>query len=249
MATIVLVHGAWHGAWCWERVVPLLEAKGHRVVAPDLPGMGADRTPLREVSLESWADFVAELIDAEPDPVVLVGHSRGGVVISQAAEYAPEQVEKLVYLSAFLVRNGESLWETLQELPGDPERGGDLKISPDQSTTSLLPEAVRTNFYNTTDEQWAARAASLICPEPMASFVTPLALTDDAFGSIPRVYIECKRDRAIPLSLQRLMVAQMPCEQVFSLDTDHSPFYSNPEALAAILDDIANGESPSESLD
>ena len=96
---------------------------------------------------------------------MLVGHSRGGVVISQAAEYAFEQVEELVCLSAFLIRNGESVWR-------------------DQSTTSLRPEAVRTNSYNTTEEQWAARAASLIGPEPMASFVAPLSLTDDAFGSI-----------------------------------------------------------------
>ncbi len=84
--TFVLIAGAWHGAWCWQKVVPLLEAQGHRVRTPELPATGADTTDPAEVTLESWARFVADLVAAEPEPVILVGHSRGGVVISRAAE-------------------------------------------------------------------------------------------------------------------------------------------------------------------
>ena len=96
--TFVLIAGAWHGAWCWQKIVPLLEAQGHRVRIPDLPATGADTTDPAKVTLESWARFVAELLDAEPEPVILVGHSRGGVVISRAAEILPDKVRRLVYL-------------------------------------------------------------------------------------------------------------------------------------------------------
>ncbi|HLY58890.1 MAG TPA: alpha/beta fold hydrolase, partial [Stellaceae bacterium] len=75
MSSFVLVHGAWHGKWCWEKLVPLLEAAGHEVLAPDLPGMGDDRTPAT-LSLAAWADFVARRIEDCAEPVILVGHSR-----------------------------------------------------------------------------------------------------------------------------------------------------------------------------
>ena len=184
MSTFVLVHGAWHGAWCWERIIPLLEASGHRVIAPDLPGMGLDRTSLAEVSLDGWARFVAKIVEAESDRVVLVGHSRGGVVISQAAEYVPDRIATLVYLTAFLVPNGKTLWSTMQKAHRDPEQPPDFRRSADQLTSVLLPDAVRRTFYNTTDEFWAARAAGLVGPEPVASFVTPLRLTETAFGGV-----------------------------------------------------------------
>jgi pimeloyl-ACP methyl ester carboxylesterase len=238
MAIFVLVHGAWHGAWCWERVVPLLEQRGHRVLAPDLPGMGQDSTPLSAVTLDVWARFVADLVGRQAEPVILVGHSRGGVVISQAAEFVPDRVAALVYLSAFLVPNGGSLWSTMQLVPRDPARAPDLVMSEDRTTSTLVPQAVGNTFYNTTDEDWASRAAALVGIEPMAAWLTPLALSDGAFGQVPRIYVECLRDRAIPPALQRLMVAALPC-RVVSMDTDHSPFYSVPEQLAATLASIA----------
>ena len=114
MSTFVLVHGAWHGAWCWYKVVPRLEQAGHRVVAPDLPSLGSDKTPISQVSLRLWTDRVCQVLDAETDPVILVGHSRGGIVISEAAEARPEKVQRLVYLCAFLLRDGESLIEVAQ---------------------------------------------------------------------------------------------------------------------------------------
>ncbi len=107
MATYVLIHGAWHGAWCWDKVVSLLKMKGHRVEAPDLPGHGKDRTPIGEVSLEAYAEKICKVLDAELEPVILVGHSMGGIAISQAAEYLPDKIETLVYLTAFLLRDGE----------------------------------------------------------------------------------------------------------------------------------------------
>ena len=237
MAAIILIHGAWHGAWCWERVVPLLEQRGHVVIAPDLPGMGQDRTPLAEITLDSWARFVADLIRQQIEPVVLVGHSRGGVVISQAAKYCPERIAKLVYLTAFLVPNGDTLWSTMRQIPRDPAQPPSLVLSNDRSTSTLLDSAIKDTFYSTTSDNLVARASSLVGPEPMGTFVTPLDL-GTAFDEIPRVYIECRQDNAIPLKLQKLVTAAMPC-RILTIDTDHSPFYSAPELLSDHLADLA----------
>ena len=107
-ATLILIHGAWHGAWCWQLLTPLLESQGIRVIAPDLPSMGADRAPAGDVTLESWARFVADVVEREAN-CVLVGHSRGGAVISRAAELVPDAIRRLVYLSAYLLTDGESV--------------------------------------------------------------------------------------------------------------------------------------------
>lgn len=97
----VLVHGAWHGAWCWEKVIPLIEAKGHGVHTLDLPGLGSDETPLEDVSLNAYVDAVVKLISDIEEKVVLLGHSMGGIVITQVAEKIPEQISTLIYLTAF----------------------------------------------------------------------------------------------------------------------------------------------------
>jgi pimeloyl-ACP methyl ester carboxylesterase len=234
MTTFVLVHGAWHGGWCWEKLVPLLEARGHRAVAPDLPGHGADRTPTAQVTLESCAERVRAAIAAQPEPVVLVGHSMGGVVITAAAELIPERVRTLVYLTAFLVAPGEAL---LAAAGNDPETAlaGNLVFAPDGVSAEVKPDAIRPAFYAQCSDADAERAQARLVPQAAAVFSTPVRYTPERAGRIPRVYIECTRDRAIGISVQRRMHAARPCAKVLSLDTDHSPFYSTPEALAAQL--------------
>ena len=111
MANFILVHGSLHGGWCWHKLVPLLEAQGHRVLAPDLPGMGADPTPLSEITLRGWAEFIVRQSREAGEPVMLVGHSRGGTVISEAAELAPQSMLGLIYLAALLLPAGGKAFE------------------------------------------------------------------------------------------------------------------------------------------
>lgn len=92
----------------------MLEVQSHRVIAPDLPGIGEDPTPLNQVTLDLWAHFVSDLVNQQDEKVILVEHSRGGIVISQAVEYCSENILGLVYLCAFLIPDGKTLWETLQ---------------------------------------------------------------------------------------------------------------------------------------
>ncbi len=234
MATYVLVHGAWHGAWCWNKVVPLLEKAGHKAVAPDLPGHGEDKTPIAEVSLQAYTDKVCQVLDAQSDRVVLVGHSMGGIVITQAAEYRPAKIKTLVYLTAFLLRNGESL---LQVASGDTEALllPNLIMAEDQSYSTVRDEALKDVFYGDCSDEDVARARSLLVPQAAAPPAAPMNTTEENFGRIPRVYIECLRDRAISPSVQKRMYTALPCQKVISMDTDHSPFFSAPEELVAHL--------------
>ena len=114
MSTYVLVHGAWHGSWCWEKVVPLLKQAGHQVEPLDLPGHGQDKTPICEITLAAYTKRVCETLDAQAEPVILVGHSMGGIVITQIAEERPEKIQRLVYLTARLLQNGQSLFQIAQ---------------------------------------------------------------------------------------------------------------------------------------
>src|SRR6476469_2143288 len=108
MKTFILIHGSWHSAWNWHKVVPLIEKAGHKAIAIDLPGMGRDKTPIDQVKMETTVEKICALIDSIPGKVILVGHSKNGIMISQAAEYRPQKIEKLVYLAAYLIPNGKT---------------------------------------------------------------------------------------------------------------------------------------------
>jgi pimeloyl-ACP methyl ester carboxylesterase len=235
LTTFILIHGAWHGGWCWERVVPLLEKAGHTVIAPDLPGMGQDKTPLANASLSSWTMFVTDVVAQSFEPVVLVGHSRGGIVISEVAQLVPDRIATLVYLAAFLVPDGKTLSDMLAMHAGRPVARDTMVPADDGISVTMRPEKVGPVFYNTTPPELQKRAAEHVVAEPLASFTTPVRTTADRYGRVERAYIECTQDNAIPIELQRLMQQALPCDPVVTLDADHSPFYSMPERLAGAL--------------
>jgi pimeloyl-ACP methyl ester carboxylesterase len=234
MRTYVLIHGAWHGAWCWKKVIPLLEKEGHKVVAPDLPGHGKDKRPIADITLQAYTDRVCQILDEQSDPVVLVGHSMGGVVITQTAEYRPEKISKLVYVTAFLLQNGEFL---LQHAEPDTEALvlPNLIMSEDQSYANVKQEALKEVFYADCSDEDVEFAKSRLVPQAAAPFATPVSTTEKNFGRVPRVYIACLRDRAISPLIQEKLYTALPCENVISMDTSHSPFFSAPEELAKHL--------------
>lgn len=234
MSTYVLIHGAWHGSWCWDKVVPLLRKEGHKVEAPDLPGHGRDKTPISEISLQAYVDRVCQILNAPSEPVILVGHSMGGLVITQTAEYRPEKIKVLVFLAAVLPRNGESL---LQLTGGDTEALilPNLIMAEDQSYTTVRDEGIKEVFYGDCSDEDVARAKSLLGPEASAPLVTPVNTSEQKFGRVRRVYISCLRDKTITPALQEKMYKALPCEKVIPMDTSHSPFFSAPEKLVGHL--------------
>jgi pimeloyl-ACP methyl ester carboxylesterase len=234
MATFILIHGAWHGGWCWERLAPLLTAAGHKVLAPDLPGMGADTRELGSDPLGEWADFVTGLVSGAEAPVILVGHSLGGLVISEVAERIPERIDRLVYLTAFLLQRHQSLMDVVA---GHIQVGPDAAIRPAEDPSRLVvdPDLGIPIFYSQCSEADARAAANRLTSQPLSALTTPLAVSAERFGRVPRAYIEAAEDRAISLDMQRAMQAALPCDPVFTLDSDHSPFYSATPVLAAAL--------------
>lgn len=235
MATFILIHGAFHGGWCWERVVPLLAAKGHDVLAPDLPGMGSDTTPFADDTLSHWAEFTADLVRKAQGSVILAGHSQGGAVVSQAAELVPDRIAHLAFVTALVMENGGTLLrgrdlETLEE-----GSHGMLILSADKRQMRVAPEMAKAAFCNRMTPADAQAAADRMTPQPISLMKTPLRLTPERFGRVPRAYIEAAGDLALTLDYQREMQRNWPCDPVITLDSDHSPFYTAPEALADAL--------------
>ncbi len=237
MSTYLLIHGAWHGGWCWHKVVPLLEAKGHRVLAPDLPGHGDNKTPTASVTLKNYTDCICEIAAAQTEPVILAGHSLGGIAITQAAENCPKHIATLVYVCAFLPRDGDSLMTWASQDAQSMVNPTTMSHRPDGSVDFKL-EYTREAFYGDCSEEDLAFGQSRLVPQSGAPFGTPVKTTAERWGRIPRYYIECARDRAITLMLQREMQKHSPCRQSFSINTDHSPFFSAAEQLAGILSGI-----------
>ncbi|MDP5228146.1 MULTISPECIES: alpha/beta fold hydrolase [Arthrobacter] len=234
MTHFVLVHGAFHGGWCWSDIVAGLDAKGHTAVAPDLPGSGDDPTPVSEVTLESAAARIVEELKAEDGPSVLVAHSMGGIVMTQVAAQVPELISKMIYVTAFRPVDGESLLA----LAGLPEGAGDGVQA--NSTVAGDPPVVIFDmtkshevFGTGVPADIAQAAAERLTPQPASLFATPVSIAGAQLP--PTEYVICTQDRAIPPALQELMAARAPEATIHRLDTGHSPFYSAPEELLEIL--------------
>jgi pimeloyl-ACP methyl ester carboxylesterase len=221
-------------AWAWDRVVPLLEAAGHRAIAFDLPGQGEDETPLELVTLDAYAQRTCRQTSAQSEPVILVGHSLGGNTISQAAQNCPETVRALVYVSAGLLRDGENGEEWLAERY---EFFAPYMTMSDDGVYSAVVQGkgARKALYGASTTEDVDWAMAQLGPQPMAVLSEPVSLSADRYGTVPRYYIGCERDGLILPSIQRAMVAASPCKEVLSLDTDHSPALSMSEGLVQHL--------------
>ena len=237
MSRIILVHGAWHGAWCWQKLIPLLEAAGHQVTAADLPGLGDDTTPVNRVSLTRYVKSVASLLTATDDPAIVVGHSMGGVVISQLAEEFPERIQRLIYLCAFLPQNGEAL---IDKNSTDNSLLNENKVIDKETLTmSINPDQVRAIFYHDCDPHLAEQAQAKLVDQALAPLGTPLKLSAERFGSVAKDGIVCLQDQAITPELQREMFTAGECEAIVELDSSHSPFLSMPDQLAELITQLA----------
>jgi pimeloyl-ACP methyl ester carboxylesterase len=241
----VLVHGSFHGAWCWRHLIPLLERHGHHALAPNLPGSGDDPAPLENANLDSYATRIASVIDGLAGRILLVGHSMGGIVSSQVAEMRPHRLAAIVYVNGLLFRSDEGLINFLNEhahLGVEDLVLKNMKVSEDGMTATFPQEAAAEVFYNTSPPALATWAASRLQPQRMQVYHDPLVLTPRRYGSVPRFYVEGLQDNAVSITYQRAMTSRMSCERVFTLDCDHSPFLSMPDALADILDEVARAK-------
>ncbi|WP_298194516.1 alpha/beta hydrolase [Novosphingobium sp.] len=241
MAGFVLIHGSWHGGWCFDPVAALLRARGHTVVAPTLPGMGGSAEELAAVTLGEWGEFAAQHcrnLKAElgGGPVVLAGHSRGGLVVSTAAERDPAAMDALVYICAMMLPSGASRAQFKAMEEPNPDFDAIISKVHDGAATVVDPARAAPVFAQLSPPELVAGVLPRLVAEPHGPRSEPLALTAERWGSIPRTYVECTADRTIPITSQRRMQAMSPGARVVTLDADHSPYLSRPVELADALE-------------
>jgi pimeloyl-ACP methyl ester carboxylesterase len=239
MATYVFVHGSFQGAWCWREIVPRLENKGHSCVAFDLPGHGNDPMPPEDVTFQDYVRAVIDIAEPLPQTPILVGHSMTAI-ISQVAEVIPSRLRALVYVAGLLLPDGKAMLEMVNDF--DPQYLAQLVWAPDRKTARWSPAVAREYAYPLCPPSVVEEILPLLTAEPVAPYEARLQTTADNFGRVPRYYVECARDRIVPISLQRKMHSAIPCKRVYSIDADHSPFFSVPAELTSILLAIAEAE-------
>jgi pimeloyl-ACP methyl ester carboxylesterase len=273
--TFILVHGGGHGGWAFAKVSPHLVQEGHAVLAPDLPGHGLNaqlplswRTRAQEpgkiatepsqVAGLTLTDLASDLIGVvrragRPGrPVTLVGHSMAGVLLTQTAETVPDLIERVVYVSAWMVGTGKSFahYQATPEMAStriaplilaDPRDVGALRIDFD-SADPTYRAGVKAAFAADVDDQTWAAATHLLTPDtPAAAFAEPVTATASRWGAIARTYVKCTEDNALPPAAQDVFIREADAftpgnpTDVRELRSSHSPFLSRPEELARIL--------------
>ena len=234
--TYVLVHSAWLGGWQWENVAKTLKENGHTVLTPDLPGHGNDKTSPAGITMDDYVNTLTDILDKQEGPVILVGHSFNGITVSRVAEIRPNKVKKLVFLTAFLLPNGGSFFGAVQGVKGS-KAVDNFQLSEDKTYAFVKEDEVQNAFAHDIPKEAFDGAKPYIVPEPAAPLMYELQITNENFGKIPKYYIECTADRAIPIEVQRAMY-QGKVEKVYTLNSSHTPNFSQPENLANILLEI-----------
>jgi pimeloyl-ACP methyl ester carboxylesterase len=242
VATVVLVHGAWHGAWCWEHVVPLLDDAAVPSIAIDLPGHGASPDSLSDLGGDARA--LRAVLDGLDDAVVC-GHSYGGAVVSEGAAGHPA-VRHLAFIAAFPLAVGESCTNAaVGEVSPEAARTelGAALVSHDDATSTIDPERALGLFYDDCAADDAAKAIDRLDAQSWAELGG--VATEAAWLHLPSTYAVCTEDHAVAPALQRALARR--CERAVDWPTSHSPFLSRPELVADLLTHLASATAHSTS--
>ena len=225
--TYVLVHGAWHGGWCWQRVTPLLRAKGHDVFTPTLTGLG-DRAHLArpDVGLDTHIQDVVAMMEMEGLlDVTLVGHSYAGAVVQGVADRVPSRIARMVYLDAYVLENGKSLADYI---PAE-RREGFLKSGEQGGFPSFPPQA-----FGVTNPDDAVWLQSRLVKQPYLTFTEKQRLSGPP-PKVPHLYIECTQPAMGPFTPIAAALRKVPAWKVVELKTGHDAMVIAPRPLADLL--------------
>jgi pimeloyl-ACP methyl ester carboxylesterase len=224
----VLIHGAWHGGWCWRRVLPYLQ--GHRVFTPSLTGLG-DRAHLAgpHVDLELHIQDVVQLLEMEDlSGVALVGHSYGGMVVTGAADRAPQRVRRLVYLDAFVPASGRCCLDYVV-----PERAAWMRKDGEASGFITPPPVSLWGLTKPEDVDWAR---SHEVKHPLATMTQPLRLTNEAaLARIPKTYVYCSTPATGSFDQFAARLKSDPSWRFHELRTGHDAMILQPKAVSEIF--------------
>lgn len=233
--TFVLVHGVWHGGWCWSRVADILRARGHRVGTPTQTGLG-ERAHLMspDITIGTFVeDITAHLAFEDLHDVVLVGHSFGGIPVTGVADVMPERIRKLIYLDAIMLQSGETWFDLL---PAEMARDR-LDLAEKTSGGLSLPPAAPESFGVTRPGDIAFLKERLT-PHPFRTFTTALSLGYPVGNGLPAAYVSCTEPAYPPaaVALERAKALGWP---IAHIATGHDAMVSEPQALADLLETLA----------
>ena len=239
-STFVLVHGAWQASFVWDKVKAALESQGNKVIKVELLGHGDDQTPVSEITFDGYVKQVTDVIDGLNTPVVLVGHSLGGAIVTQAATMAPQKIEKLVYVAGFIPQSGSSVFD-YSAMDSGTLIPSVLEFSSDGNTVTIAdPEVnMRDVFCQYGSDEDIDLLVEKLRPEPVAAAGTPLNYNSDVYGTIAnKYYIYTTEDKAISYPFQQQMVNEAHITKTYKIESGHSPFLSNPNELVQLLNQI-----------
>lgn len=184
--------------------------------------------------MDLYVDTVCRVIEKYDQPVILIGHSRAGIIISSVAEKIPEKIDQLIYLCAFLIPDDEYMVTTALS---DEQSLLISNLIFDEKEGWHIPkyEVYKEAFYNDCSDEDIYLCSTLLTKEPNLPVGTPLSLSDAKFGKIKKVYIQTTLDNTLSLDLQKKMIQKVPVDKIYQLQSDHSPFLSKPQELAKIL--------------
>jgi pimeloyl-ACP methyl ester carboxylesterase len=229
MATFVLVHGAWHGGWCWRFVALILRPAGHAVFTPTLTGLG-ERAHLARpgIDLELHVQDVIAVLETEDlRDVVLLGHSYGGMVVTGAADRASERIRRLVYLDAFVPENGKCLLDYAL-----PERAAKFREEGER-LGSVTPPAV--SLWGLVRPEQVAFVAPRENRHPYRCFTQPLRLVNPSAAALPRTFIYCSSPATGSFDQFAAKYRGDPAWRFRELKTGHDCMILVPEEVAAVL--------------
>jgi pimeloyl-ACP methyl ester carboxylesterase len=239
-ATVMLVHGTWHSSACFDLVVPGLEQAGVAVAAPDLPSIGGS-TPDPTAVFGDFDDdvaFLRSVLDGhEPGSVVLLGHSRGGMVISEAGDHPA--VRHLVYLAGWMAAPGDDVSDAIVDGADNLVLQG-TRPEPDGVHSSFAPELAEATFYHDAPPDRVAWAIDRLRRQRHSFALEPGPVS--AWRTVPTTYCVCGEDRTISPSTQRRWAARVGSSVEWP--TSHSPFVSQPELVVDLLVALARAEAP-----
>ncbi|MFT3694329.1 MAG: alpha/beta fold hydrolase [Kofleriaceae bacterium] len=233
--SVVLVHGAWMGAWAWNDVKTELSTRGATVTAVELPGHGADTTDIAQINLRSYIDTVEAAIDAAPKPVVLVGHSMGGIVVTEAADERAQDLSALIYVTAFVPKAGQSLIG-LSMQDADSQLGAALVVQQDQGTAAVMSDKLLDVFCADCNATAAQDLDAHYRDEPLLPFTEPALLDNGGYASVAKYYLYADEDHAISPANQHAMTTGIEWTDTAQIETSHSPFLSEPSMVVDQLE-------------
>ncbi len=230
MTHFLLIHGSWHGAWCWHKVTPRLKELGHSVVVPDLLGRGRNKRLSQFISLEAMVRDVGRKLRKDQKTTIVV-HSRYGILASALSEVFPNQIERVVYLASYMIPD--------QKRAAHYFRADKASVLSPYVTINkigfwdeLHPDIYREGLYHDCSDEDHMLANSLLCREPLRPALAKLNLSEERYGTVPRAYIRLTEDRAVSLRIQDSCINEVGADRVESIQASHSAYFSKPDKLS-----------------